>query len=97
MEKLKDMLIIPADMGWNDMGTWTEVGQTWEKDKSNNSCFGKHINIDSSGCIIYSPDEPIATIGIKDIVIIHTPQGLLVCSKDRVDDVKILAQEFKRK
>jgi len=97
MEKSRDMLVIPADMGWNDMGTWTEVGQTWEKDESNNSCLGEHISLDSGGCIIYSPNEPIATIGIQDIVIVHTPEGLLVCSKNRVDDVKILIQEFKGK
>lgn len=90
MEKSKDMLVIPADMDWNDMGTWTEVAETWETDENHNSCFGEHIQLDSTRCIIYSPDRLVVTIGINDLIIVNTPNGLLVCSKDKADDVKTL-------
>jgi mannose-1-phosphate guanylyltransferase len=120
MEKSSNMLVIPADMGWNDMGTWTEVAETWEGDeKSNlaplestfsvgavevldtwesdekaNACFGKYITIDSSGCIIYSPEKLVATIGIHDVIIVDTPNGILICAKDRADDVKLLVKNI---
>jgi len=92
IEKSSNILIIPADIDWNDMGTWTEVSETWETDEKSNSCHGRHIGIDSSGCVIYSPDKLVATIGIHDIVIVDTPDGLLICSKDQVDDVKVLVK-----
>ncbi len=90
MEKASDILVLPADIGWNDMGTWAEVAEIWEHDDNFNSYYGKHINIDSSECIIYSPDKIIATIGVHNLIIIDTPYGLLVCDKDRADDVKLI-------
>jgi len=92
MEKVKDMLVIPIDVGWNDMGTWLEVAETWNFDENQNSHIGKHIGLDTSGCVIFCPDKIAKTIGIKDIIIIDTPNGLLVCSKDRIDDLKTLIQ-----
>jgi mannose-1-phosphate guanylyltransferase len=95
IEKSSNMLVIPTDMGWNDMGTWTEVAETWESDEKANACFGKYITMDSSGCIIYSPEKLVATIGIHDLIIVDTPDGILICAKDRVDDVKLLVKSTK--
>ena len=97
MEKARDILVIPADIGWNDMGTWTEVAETWNHDDNLNAYFGKHINIDSSECIIYSPDKHVATIGVRNLIIIDTPYGLLVCDKERADDVKSVNELIKQK
>ena len=94
MEKSSNMLIIPADMDWNDMGTWTEVAETWESDEKFNACFGKYITMDSSGCIIYSPEKLVAMIGIHDVIIVDTPNGILICAKDRADDVKVLIKNI---
>lgn len=94
MEKVSNILVIPADIGWNDMGTWTEVAETWKHDDNLNAHFGKHINIDSSECIIYSPDKFVATIGVHNLIIIDTPNGLLVCDKKKADDVKLVANEL---
>ncbi len=96
MEKASDILVIPADIGWNDMGTWTEVAETWNRDDNLNSYFGKHINIDSSECIIYSPDKYVATIGVHNLIIIDTPNGLLICDKKKADDVKLVTVELMR-
>ena len=93
MEKAADTLVIPADIGWNDMGTWPEVSGAWNKDAEYNACYGQHVGIDSTGCVIYSPDKLVATIGVRDLVIVETPDGLLVCSIDRADDVKKLVEE----
>jgi mannose-1-phosphate guanylyltransferase len=93
MEKYKNMLVIPADMDWNDMGTWVEVAETWNSDSNNNSYLGEYINLDSDECIVYSPNIPVTTIGIQGLIIINTPNGLLVCPKDRIDDIKALIQK----
>ena len=92
MEKAEDMLVIPADVSWNDMGTWPEVAETWEKDSHSNSCFGRHVEIDSAGCMIYSPSKLVATVGVQELIIVETPDALLLCARDRADDVKKLVQ-----
>ncbi len=94
MERMADTLVIPADMGWNDMGTWPEVAEVWEKDSHNNSCFGQHVGIDSAGCVIYSPKKIVATVGIRDLIVVETPDAILLCAKDRADDVKKLVQKL---
>lgn len=92
MENAADILIVPADVGWNDMGTWPEVAETWEKDSNSNACFGQHVGIDSTGCVIYSRDKLIATVGLRDVVIVETQDAILVCDKNRADEVKTLVK-----
>lgn len=94
MERAEDTLVIPADVGWNDMGTWPEVAETWEKDKYSNAYFGRHSGIDSAGCVIYSPSKLVATVGIRDLIVVETPDALLLCARDRADDVKRLVQKL---
>ncbi len=88
IEKTENILVIPADIDWNDMGTWPEIAETWQKDGNNNACLGKYMGIDSYGCVIYSPEKLVATVGLEDVIIVETPDALLVCAKDRADDVK---------
>ena len=95
MEKSENMLVIPTDIYWNDMGTWTEVSETWEIDQHTNSHYGEYISIDSNGCIIYAHKKNVAIIGVQNVIIIDTPDGLLVCDKNRADDVKLIAQKIK--
>ena len=94
MEKAENMLAIPADIDWNDMGTWTEVAEIWDTDSNNNSYFGNYFGIDTSGCIVHSSNKLVATIGVKDLIIVESPEGLLVCSKECADDVKVLVQKI---
>lgn len=94
MEKLGKFLVVLLDVDWNDMGTWTEVAETWNKDESSNSYLGNYLAFDSSGCIVYSPDKLTVLLGVKDIVVIDTSDGLLVCSKDRVDEIKLLMDKI---
>ncbi len=90
MEKLEDVLAIVTDVGWNDIGSWKAMEEIWDTDENKNACKGEHLSLDTYGCIIYSPSKPVATIGLKDIVIVETDGVLLVCSKDRAQDVKKL-------
>lgn len=96
MERAADMLVIPADIGWNDMGTWPEVAEIWEKDSHSNACFGQHVGIDSAGCVIYSPSKLVATVGVRDLIVVETPNALLLCAKDRADDVKMLTRKLEK-
>ena len=93
MEKAKEVLVIPADIGWNDVGGWGAMHELCERDTSGNSVRGKHIGIDTQDCIIFNqtaqnPDviegKLIATIGVSDLVIVESECAVLVCPIDRV-------------
>ena len=103
MEKAKDVLVIPADIGWNDVGGWGAMHELCERDASGNSVRGKHIGIDTQDCIIFNqtaqnPDviegKLIATIGVSDLVIVESECAVLVCPIDRVQEVKDLVEKL---
>ncbi len=93
MEKADNVIVIPADIGWDDIGSWASMRNIWPQDASGNACVGQHINIDSTNCIIYSPKKVIATIGLNNVVIIETDDALLVCPVERAQEVKTLVEK----
>ncbi len=97
MEKSQRVCVIKADFGWSDVGSWEEVYNLLSKDKSKNAVVGKAILRDSKGCLVYSPDQLVATIGLKDTIIIQSGNALLVCPKHRSQEVKELVDYLKRK
>jgi len=99
MEKVDpgQVRIIPADLGWSDVGTWEFLLAELPRDKKNNLIKGKHIGIDSKGSLIYGDGQKlIATIGIEDLVIVDTEDALLVCKKDQSQDVKKVVEKMKK-
>ena len=103
MEKAKEVLVIPADIGWSDVGHWGAMHELCERDISGNSVRGKHIGIDTQDCIIFNqtvqnPDviegKLIATIGVSDLVIVESECAVLVCPVDRVQEVKDLVEKL---
>ncbi|HDK35472.1 MAG TPA: mannose-1-phosphate guanylyltransferase [Bacteroidetes bacterium] len=97
LEKSQNVCVIRSDFGWSDVGSWEEVYNLLPKDKSKNAVVGKAILRDSAGCLVYSPDKFVATIGLKNVVIIQSGNALLVCPKNRTQDVKELVDYLKRK
>ncbi len=98
MEKVdpKIVRIIPAELGWSDVGTWESIMEELPKNKKGNLVKAAHIGIDSSNTLIYgNPNKLIATIGIDNLVIVDTEDALLVCKKDRSQDVKKLIEKLK--
>jgi mannose-1-phosphate guanylyltransferase len=96
-EKADRFAVIPADIGWNDVGSWqrlaevlAEAGQGGE-----NIVIGHHVGVDTHGALIYSPNRLIATIGLDDIIVIDTPDATLICPRSRSEDVKRVVEELK--
>ena len=103
MEKAKEVLVIPADIGWNDVGHWGAMHELYERDTSGNTVRGTHIGIDTQDCIVFNqtaqnPDviegKLIATIGVSDLVIVESECAVLVCPIDRVQEVKELVEKL---
>jgi mannose-1-phosphate guanylyltransferase len=93
-ERSKDLVILKADMDWDDIGSWDSLDRMKPQDKEGNIILGKHSNIDSNNNIIYSK-KLVSTIGIKDFVIVETDKAILICPKDRACDVGKLVKKLK--
>lgn len=82
---------LPVDIGWVDLGTWELLYHGLPKDSRDNVVFGKVEMIDTKNCLIFSRDQKIVgAIGLSDMIIIDTPEGLLVCPRDQAPKVKQL-------
>lgn len=98
MEKDRSLLVIPADLTWSDIGTWAAVYEMLAERGHDNVVRGLHVTHDSSGNIIYSySGKLIATAGVKNMIIIETDDAMLVCPKDRAQDVKKIVAEIERR
>jgi mannose-1-phosphate guanylyltransferase/mannose-6-phosphate isomerase len=97
MEKTDRAAVIPADIGWSDVGSWTALDEVSEHDPAGNIVSGNVIDFGSQDSIIYAEKRLVATIGLKDLVVVDTPDATLVCSKGRAQDVKKVVDEIKKR
>lgn len=88
MEKSDKVFTVKGDFGWNDVGSWESVYELTKKDSDNNAVVGDVFLSESSSNYVYSPAKFTAVIGIENAVVINTPDSLLVCSRDKVQDVR---------
>jgi mannose-1-phosphate guanylyltransferase len=97
LEKAKNVLTIPIDVDWDDVGSWASLGNVWDQDEFGNVTKGPVAILDGRGCIVSSPDKVATMIGVEDMIVVDTPDALLVCRKDRAQDVKKLHELLKEK
>jgi len=97
MEKADNVLCIPMDVGWNDVGTWTSLMDVWGCDDQENSSTGEVVNVDTRNCIVSSPHKLAALMGVENLIVVDTPDALMICRKDRAQDVKMLQEALKKK
>ena len=99
MEKVdhKEVRIIPAELGWSDVGTWESILEELPHDRKGNLIKGPHVEIDSKGSLIYGNGKKlVATVGVENLIIVDTGDVLLVCKKNRSQDVKKLVEMIKK-
>jgi len=96
MEKSRDVLVMPADFGWCDLGNWTSLGDVLPRDERGNILQGNSIDIGSKNCTVIAGDRVLATIGLKDMVVIDTADATLVSSKEMVHEVRKVVETLKR-
>jgi mannose-1-phosphate guanylyltransferase len=97
MERADNVAVIPMAVGWSDVGSWATVAELMPKDAENNVVVGEHLGIDTTGSLLYSSERLIATIGLRDIVVVDTGDVVLICPKARAQEVKDLVGELREK
>ena len=95
MEKSDKVRVISAQMGWNDVGSWDNLGVLYDEDSNGNITAGDFLGIDTKNCIMYSNKRLITTIGVEDLIIVETDDALMVIDKNRAQDVKKIVDELK--
>jgi mannose-1-phosphate guanylyltransferase len=90
MEKTDLACVVPADIGWDDVGSWDSFAKYLKKDEAGNSVYGPHVSIDTANCIIYAGKQLVATVGLSDVTIVATDDAILVTRRGKGEAVKAL-------
>ena len=94
MEKAEHVAVLPAEgLGWNDIGTWESLFEVLEPDEQNNIVLrARHLGLDTDDTLVYSTNEEriVATIGLENMIIVDTPDAILICPRDQAQRVRDL-------
>ncbi|MBU6177878.1 MAG: mannose-1-phosphate guanylyltransferase [Bacteroidetes bacterium] len=98
MEKASNVFVIPASFGWSDLGTWNSAWDNMEKDYFGNAVVGKNVMVvDANNCMVHAPDKKLVLLqGLRDYIIVDTEDALLICKKDKEQQIKEYVAEVKR-
>jgi mannose-1-phosphate guanylyltransferase/mannose-6-phosphate isomerase len=98
MEKSKNIAVAPADIGWNDLGSFDAFYDVFDKDENNNIVDSDNIVIDSKNNYIYSEKgKLVSTVGVNDLIIVDNRDALLICKKDQSQKVKEIVETLKER
>ncbi len=97
LEKADNVAVIPADLGWNDVGSWDALDDILARDRSGNVTLGNSISLDSTGCVFYSEDGLVASIGLEDIIIISAGKTVLACKRGESQKVREIVELIGKK
>ena len=95
MEKSDQIAVVPCDIGWSDIGSWSAIGELTPADRDGNRVQGEAVLHDTQDCIVQGGGRLIATVGVHDLVIVDTPDALLVADRARSQDVKHVFAKLK--
>ena len=97
MEKSNDVAVVPCSIGWSDIGSWNAVSELSAADANGNRVEGDALMHDSTNCYIQSNGRMVGTVGVDNLMIIDTPDALLVADRSRSQDVKHIYAALKAK
>jgi mannose-1-phosphate guanylyltransferase len=97
MEKASDVLVIPGDFGWSDLGSWDALWEVSKKDESGNVVRGQFIGVDAADSLIHGTGKLVALVGVKDLLVVETDDALLICRRGRSQDVRRIVEILEKK
>jgi mannose-1-phosphate guanylyltransferase len=98
MEHYNDVAVIEAPYDWDDVGSWRSLARLYPSDEHGNTVIGRHLGVNSRGLIVRGDNERlIVTLGMKDCIIVHTPDATLIANKNDEEAVREVVAELKRR
>jgi mannose-1-phosphate guanylyltransferase len=95
MEKADNVVVASGDFDWDDVGDWPAIGRHYEKDGNGNVVRGVFLGLDASGCIVVADTgHLVAAVGVRDLVIVRTPDATLVCHKNDAQKVREIVRKL---
>lgn len=95
MEKAENIYTIPGTFGWDDVGSWLALERIKKSNEFGNIVDGNIVTINTSNCIIQGTEKLIATVGLRDLVIVDTKDATLICDRDHTADIKKVLENLK--
>lgn len=95
MEKTRHAVCVPLDAGWSDVGSWSALHEAISADLEGNVSIGDVLTENTQGCYLHSTSRLVATVGLRDHIVVETKDAVLVAPKDRVQDVKAIVNKLK--
>ena len=95
MEKSDDILVVPGEFGWNDVGSWDMMNVLHREDGNGNIALGDALVLESKNTTVYAGSRLVAVVGTDDLVVVETPDAVMVCPRSKAQDVKKLVDALK--
>ena len=95
MEKAERVAVVPGRFDWSDIGSWQALGDLVPADAAGNRVQGEAVLIDAEHCFVRSEDRLVAALGVRNLLVVDTPDALLVADRNRAQDVKSIVQRLK--
>jgi mannose-1-phosphate guanylyltransferase/mannose-6-phosphate isomerase len=96
LEKSQTVMVVPSDFGWSDLGSWTALDDILQKDEHGNIFQGNSLDIGSEHSTVVAGERVMATIGLKDMVVVDTPDATLISSKEKVQEVRKVVEALRK-
>jgi mannose-1-phosphate guanylyltransferase len=98
MEQARDVAVIEATFGWDDVGTWQSLARLNGADEQGNTIVARHLGIDTNGTIVRGDaDHLIVTLGVRDLIVVHTPGVTLVAHKDQEESIRQVVRQIEER
>jgi mannose-1-phosphate guanylyltransferase len=97
MEKAGNVLVVPGDFDWSDLGSWDALWEVSGKDENGNAVRGSFIGIDAGNSLVHSPGKLVALVGVRDLIVVETDDALLICRRGRSQDVRKVVEILEKK
>ena len=96
MEKADNVVVIPMDCGWSDVGSWSALWEVAQQDECGNAIRGDVLTDSTTNCLLQSQGKLIATVGLDNVVVVESDDAILVAAKEAVQDVKKIVEQLKQ-
>ncbi|MGH7859418.1 MAG: mannose-1-phosphate guanylyltransferase [Candidatus Binatia bacterium] len=97
LEKADDVAVVEGEFGWDDIGSWTALMRLWPADANGNVSRGRVVAIDSGKNVVVADERLVALVGVEDLVVVETGDAVLICSRERAQDIKLVLEELGRR
>lgn len=98
LEKASNVFLVQGDFVWNDLGSWEEVYKyDLNKDENQNAKTGEVVFLNTKNSYVYAPESLVAVVGLEDVIVVQEGDTILVCKRDRAEDIKAVVGEITKR